>query len=1306
MAVPSWSKQSGIVLTVLEERTDVSITLPLTDTDGVSVALIAGELPPGLRLEGYTIKGVPFEVNKETQFDFVLRASNADGIADRTYGIIIQGADAPVWQTPEGNLAINKSFRFQYWIDTLNTRWGIYETQATTAWTEVDVDIYDSIPPRTTGSNGDYAFVTSLVQFWYKANDRWHRINTTQMQAALGNDITLAIQDSVPNANIDDYWLNTNARNNGFNLSFKYFDEQTTQWKPQKYTVSKTAPITPSQDQVWVQVFDDTFEFVIKVYDSIERTWELLKADYSNTPPDRLNKAYFVIDSSIVDFQLEAIDTDLVAGGSLKYYIGNDGGELPPGLTLTEGGKITGIVDPILALDILDVGGYDTGDYDAAPADFSVVDDNGFDSYFYDTGFYGFAERTRIPRKLNRQYDFIVTVEDEVSSSKRLFSIYVVGDDFLRADNTIMKAATGLFTADNTYLRKPVWITPGNLGVKRAENYNTLYLDIFDPNFLLGQVSYTLSPFNDDGSVSTLPPGMELDGITGEIAGIVPYQPAVSKEYRFTVEALRQEVDTDDVVEVNASVQENVLAGRSQVKLNKLPLGSDGNSEVELLVGQDISIDNIMYTVNTVDSSNSGYDLLNLDRPLEPSYKARMIRTAHDNAIGQNYIYILDEGDGRETAWQNQVLVFNETEKYTLDHLPQTFIDLTTKPIIWLPMVRYTITAADSAGNLELNYGLAGIPETTPFATAIDDYFTSKGYELDIDYILISLTDKQIIFDIARDSTTENEILFQNLFHTDDSVLDNIEVKRSQQFFKVETGLVLQREFNLSNPQDERSGTQLNMGVFKDTLITKKIGVTNTDYTSAVKTFTVTMLGEVDSTVTWITDTDLGTIPANRISYLSLEASTTLAGSNLRYDIVDGYLPNGMELKRDGELTGRPNQFADGTTLGLTSIDSRATTFDNNTTTIDRRYTFKVLARDLFGYGANVKEFTLFVTDTDDKVYSNVYIKPFLTQDQRDTFRNFINDYTIFSPELIYRPYDTNFGLQKDLRTLVYAGIEAKRLENFVASTGLNHRRKNFYFGEIKTALAKQEGSNDIVYEVIYVEIKDPQQPAIGNTNLSVTARSAQNLKINQVQLETKDDASSQETGQDIFTVTMREGAAIKFAATSGVINVVGRSETYDISAVGQLEIVLQDGQIIVVRSTASTTDTSGDPFRFRPKTNPITVDNSGILSSQNQNIKRYISNIGNMRKRIADIGANDRQFLPLWMRSSQEQTGQELDYVTAMPICYCKPGTSQTILENIQNANFDFSKINYEIDRYIVDRTEETITDTFILFRDYKLNV
>jgi len=151
---------------------------------------------------------------------------------------------------------------------------------------------------------------------------------------------------------------------------------------------------------------------------------------------------------------------------------------------------------------------------------------------------------------------------------------------------------------------------------------------------------------------------------------------------------------------------------------------------------------------------------------------------------------------------------------------------------------------------------------------------------------------------------------------------------------------------------------------------------------------------------------------------------------------------------------------------------------------------------------------------------------------------------------------------------------------------------------------------------------------------------------------------------------------------------------------------VLRTGLVVVVRSSSTTTSGSGNPFRFRPNTNVLSVDNAGVKASQTQNVKRFISNIGNMRKRIADIGANDRQFLPLWMRSSQTTTGQELDYITAMPICYCKPGTSQTIIENIQNAKFDFTQLDYDIDRYIVDRTENNENQQFILFSDYKLNV
>ena len=102
-----------------------------------------------------------------------------------------------------------------------------------------------------------------------------------------------------------------------------------------------------------------------------------------------------------------------------------------------------------------------------------------------------------------------------------------------------MQIGTGVFKADNTYLRTPVWLTPADLGFKRANNYVTIYLDVFDPQAVLGELTYTFQATNPDNTPSTLPPGMVLDITTGEIAGRVPYQPAVTKEYTFTINAQR-----------------------------------------------------------------------------------------------------------------------------------------------------------------------------------------------------------------------------------------------------------------------------------------------------------------------------------------------------------------------------------------------------------------------------------------------------------------------------------------------------------------------------------------------------------------------------------------------------------------------------------------------------------------------------------------------------------------------------------------------------------------------------------------------
>jgi len=1310
MALPIWTKLNGDLANI-EERVNTSINIPLESTDGITLSVISGEIPPGLRIENYQFKGTPFEVGKTTEFEFVLRASNAEGIADRTFIITVNGADEPVWQTNPGPLPLKRSFRNQYWVDTLNTSWGINKSIDST-YVEQTVTLYENIPSRATGSDGDWAFVSSIEQFWYKVGGRWYRANETQLQGVLGNAFTFQVSDTVPNPNIEQLWFNTNKVNNGLNIALRRWDDDLSVWVPIKYTVSKTAPISPFDEQIWIHVFDNTFDWVLKSYDARNKNWEVVKfVDYGPTPPDRLNTAFFVLDSAPVEFQLQAIDSDLRAGQKLNYYIANNDGELPPGLTLSSDGLISGFVDPVLGLDIDQEQGYDIDPFDSGPSDLFVADDNGFDSFFYDTTFYGFAERTRLPKKLNRNYTFTVTVEDDVSFSKRQFSIYVVGDDFLRADNTIMKAATGLFTADNTFLRNPIWLTSGNLGVKRANNFVTLYLDVYDPNALLGEISYNLQPFNDDGTESVLPPGLELDGLTGEIAGTIPYQPAVSKEYKFTVEALRQFVDTDDIEEINTSIIEDTLSGRSSVKIRKISqnIDDEGISDLQKLLGQEIVIDNLGYVIEEIDESPEEWDLISLARELEPSYKFKRIRTAFENSIGQNYIYILDDLDNRVERWKNKKLNYSSSESYLLTDDLTDIIPGSTTAKIWHKMVRYTITAADSAGLLQFDSSLVG--ENDPgddddIARVFELWLSNQGIDTTNLYKLVSINEKQIVFDIPRNSAIENAILNQNIFHTDDSVYDSLEIQRSTQFFKVFVDTTLQRAYNLSNSLDQFSGVQLTLGAEQNTLISKKINVTQTEDVSTIRTFTVNVIGEVESTINWITESDLGTMPANRPSYLKLEATTTLAGANLRYDLIDGRLPNGLELKKDGEIVGKPNQFPDSTGLGLTAIDTRTTTFDGSTTSFDRVYTFRVLARDRFGYSAEIKEFTVRITDTDDKVYSNVFIKPYLKANQKTAFLDFINNYEIFPPEYIYRPYDESFGVQKDLRTLVYAGIEAKSIRNFAASITLNHKRKNFYFGELKSAVAKVPGTNEVLYEVVYVEIKDPSQPSEGKTALYSQSSGGTRLTVNDVKIEIRDDTTAGEEGTELYAVTMREGDPVRFSALGNQFTIVGRTENYLIDAVGQITIILQNGTSVAVRSSASSSSDSGDPFRFRPKSNVISVDNTGVQASQTKNVKRWISNIGNMRKRINDIGANDREFLPLWMRTSQEEFGNELDYVTAMPLCFVKPGLSQTVIENIQNSKFNFTQLHYDIDRYIVDRTEESDQEQFIVFGDYRLNV
>jgi len=564
---------------------------------------------------------------------------------------------------------------------------------------------------------------------------------------------------------------------------------------------------------------------------------------------------YFVLDNARVDFQLEATDTDLTAGDTLEYYLSPMGGQLPPGLSLSRDGKISGFTDPIFSIEASNrTGAYDTAGFDITPLDVYQSRSNGYDSFFYDTFEFDYNEPSETPRRISRAYTFVVSVSDGVNDVKRLFRIWVVTEEFLRSDNNIIEVDTNLFRADNNAFRIPLWITESELGRYRANNFVTIYLDVYDPPTLPGSIAYFLLSKNPDNSNSTLPPGMSLDTVTGEIAGRVPYQAAITKNYQFTMQAV---------------------------------------------------------------------------------------------------------------------------------NFPETLS--------------------------RLNYELVG------------DWNATTTYRIN------------------------EAVRYRGLIY-----------------------ICLQENRNVI-PED---GPVWLLGV-----------------STAEKTFSVDIIGEIESSISWISEENIGSIKPNQSSLLFVEAESLLYGGRVVYELEFGELPPGLDLIGTGNIQGKVKQFADNSGPGLTrffdqedSSTSFNTTFDGSDTRFDRRFVFSVKARDTANFAENIKQFFIDVVADNTKTFANVYIKAFQKKEKRLEWYDFITDLTIFRSPEIYRFGDLNFGIQTELKVLVFAGIESVDAVRYIQAMSRNHYKKSIQFGEVKSAVAKDLTTQEDLYEVIYVEVVDRLEK--GNTSV------------------------------------------------------------------------------------------------------------------------------------------------------------------------------------------------------------------------------
>lgn len=361
---------------------------------------------------------------------------------------------------------------------------------------------------------------------------------------------------------------------------------------------------------------------------------------------------------------------------------------------------------------------------------------------------------------------------------------------------------------------------------------------------------------------------------------------------------------------------------------------------------------------------------------------------------------------------------------------------------------------------------------------------------------------------------------------------------------------------------------------------------------------------------------------------------------------------------------------------------------------------FTVKAQDHFGYSSITRTFNITVSDPDDKLYSNIFLKPLLKLEQRTTFNEFVTDPAIFPPNDIYRPNDPEFGLPRDIKLLVYSGIETKLAEEYVAATALTTRRKNYKISNLKTAVAKVPGTDDIVYEVVYLDVVDPYERD-GKVKDKIVIKNNAKILVNSVRA-TPNNAEYDTETQTYLPVYKRTGT-VRVIPNRRSLTIDQRTGPVDYEYGTDFYIETRNGSLLVELANTPANNLAQRPT---PVENTVRTDSNAVLVSDPNRIVKYISNISNVRKEFSKLGRTERNFLPLWMRTAQEDSIQELGYTLSIPLCYCKPGTSERIKAAINFSGFDYRQFELDIDRFLIDSTEGVGEPKYFVFANYEFNL
>lgn len=211
------------------------------------------------------------------------------------------------------------------------------------------------------------------------------------------------------------------------------------------------------------------------------------------TPAGRVG-TYFDA-AQITDLQIEYTDFDPADTVIVRLK----SGQLPPGLTISSTGLISGLIDLLPKYDP------DTGDI-----------------------------------LISKTYNFTLEVTDGKAANIRSFNILVYARQAMTADNTYIHSDNTFITTDVTPTISPVLISPsvGSLGVVRNDNFYAI--QFVGINLAGGEVNYELVY----PTGATPLPGLTLDPGTGWLYGNIPPLGITENTYNFSVRAYMKDDPT------------------------------------------------------------------------------------------------------------------------------------------------------------------------------------------------------------------------------------------------------------------------------------------------------------------------------------------------------------------------------------------------------------------------------------------------------------------------------------------------------------------------------------------------------------------------------------------------------------------------------------------------------------------------------------------------------------------------------------------------------------------------------------------